>query len=77
MKGCQAVGGEDLCGVAFTKHTGGWLKTALPLKSDKTVKVHIMKIFKLWQDMNKQSSRLCKDNLSTSRLTSLSPSKSR
>ena len=53
VKGCQVVGGEDLCGVAFAKHTGGWLKTALPLKSDKTVKVHIMKIFKLWQDINK------------------------
>ena len=68
VKGCQVVGGEDQCEVAFAKHTGGWLKTASSLKTDKTVKVHIMKIFKLWQDMNKQSSRLCKDNLSTKQI---------
>ena len=26
-KGCQTEGGEDMCGVAFCKNTGGWIKT--------------------------------------------------
>ena len=62
-KGCKFKGGDDLCGVSFVKHTGGWLKTGLPLKPDRTVKQHIMHIFKDWQGLNKLSSRLCKPDL--------------
>ena len=59
------MGGDDLCGVSFAKYTGGWLKTGLPLKSDKVVKKHIMIIFKDWQGINKHRSRLSKPNLTT------------
>ena len=65
LKGCQSKGGDDLCGVSFAKYTGGWLKTGIPLKSDKSIKHQIMKTFKDWQSINKLSSRLSKSNLSS------------
>ena len=66
ITGCQFKGGEDLCGVSFAKGTGGWLKTGLPLKSDKTVKINISHIFKEWQGINKKSTRFSKQNLTAS-----------
>ena len=50
--GCQNQGGEFL-------YTGGWLKTVLPLKSDKTEKYQMKIIFIEWQGI-KLSSRLGK-----------------
>ena len=68
MNGCQVGGGLDLCGVSFAKYTGGWVKTGLPLKSDKAVKRHISNSFKDWQNLNKLSSRLSKPNLTSKHL---------
>ena len=52
------------CGVFFAKHTGGWLKTGLPLMTDQTIKSHVKEALKDWQSVNKMSSRLKLPNLS-------------
>ena len=65
INGCQSRGVEvDVCGVFFAKHTGGWLKTGLPLKSDQSIKTQIRGILKDWQAINKKSTRLSLPDLS-------------
>ena len=67
LTGCFSKGdGNDICGVSFSKHTGGWLKTGLPLMSDQAVKNKVKGLFKGWQTMNKMRTRLSKPNLSAS-----------
>ena len=46
--------------VAFVKHTGGWEKTGIPLKSDQSIKAQVRSLIKEWQHLNKMKSKLCK-----------------
>lgn len=63
-KGCQTSAEVPGCGVFFAKHTGGWLKTGLPLMTDQSIKCHVREALKDWQSINKKSSRLKLPNLS-------------
>ena len=63
-KGCRAGEGQDLCGLAFVKYTGGWNVTGIPLMSDQSLKKQVSKLFKEWQAINKMKARLSKDILS-------------
>ena len=65
-KGCQTPGyvGNG-CGVFFAKYTGGWVKTGIPLMSDRTIKTHIRTVLKDWQSINKMRARLSLPNLSS------------
>ena len=58
ISGCKASELGGYCGVSFAKETGGWLKTGLPLKSEKS------SLFKDWQNLHKRKSRLNNTNLS-------------
>ena len=57
---CLKDGGQredsdrEPCCVFFSKNIGGWLKTGIPLVTDKAIKRKILDLVKDWQDMNKK-----------------------